>query len=73
MNSVLHPGWLRLIALPAKVVPCPRCSAPHTHKAHNWRWDDEVGSWLCRRASCQNPGITQRVNPWQRMYAPMPA
>lgn len=72
MNNVLHAGWVRLSRLPRDVVPCPRCNAPHTHREHNWRWDEDAGSWLCRRASCADPGIRQRVNPWMKAYPPVP-
>jgi hypothetical protein len=48
----MHRGWDRLSRLPTHVVPCPRCSSPQDVREHNWRWDEEEGSWLCRRPAC---------------------
>jgi hypothetical protein len=56
--STVHPGWARLTRYPESVIPCPRCSSPRSHKAHNWRWDEDAGSWLCTRPSCMERGRT---------------
>jgi len=53
MTNALHPGWNRLARFPPHVVPCPRCSSPRDTRDHNWRWDEDAGSWLCRRPSCE--------------------
>lgn len=72
LNNLLHPGWTRLLHFPMHVIPCPRCSSPQTHKDHNWRWDEEVGSWLCQRPSCKERGLIIKTSAWQRVYAPVP-
>lgn len=68
----MHPGWVKLARLPRNVVMCPRCSSPRSHKEHNWRWDEDAGSWLCTRPSCMEQRRVVKLSAAQRMYAPIP-
>lgn len=73
MPNTIHPSWLRLVKLPPNVIPCPRCSSPRHHNEHNWRWDEEAGSWLCTRPFCMEQlEKTTDISIWQRKYAPVP-
>jgi transposase len=67
--STLHPGWDRLARLPADVVTCPRCGAPHQDKDHNWR-EDTSGATTCTRPSCLDRGRLVLINAAQRRYPP---
>lgn len=68
--KTLHPGWVKLARLPADVVICPRCGAPHQHKDHNWRENAVTGETTCTRPSCIARGMPVRLTLGQRLYPP---
>ena len=74
LTTNLHIGWVRLSRLPKTVLQCPRCKSPRSHKAHNWRWDEDAQSWLCTRPSCMDEPYQRRINRnvMQTLYAPPP-
>jgi hypothetical protein len=66
----IHPGWGKLSRLPADVVICPRCGAPHQDKDHNWKEDAISGATTCTRPSCLSRGRLVLINAAQRRYPP---
>jgi hypothetical protein len=64
-----HRGWDALARLPADVVICPRCGAPHQDKPHNWITHPN-GTTTCTRPSCLERGKPMDITVGQRRYPP---